>query len=174
MKHCILTIALVLICAGCGGKKSYPSTRLHQPSGDFSFVTPDNWFRTKLFGIDYVIVSTEPDHGMEPNIYVDFVKPDTEINDAYKKLLSIYKAKQRVYRIESKTEFETESGLDGLKIIAKRKHKDNLPLATYQYLIHDSDRTIAITCTCAYAVKDKYEPIFDQAIESLKSEKGSE
>jgi len=173
MKHYILTFALVLICAGCGGKKSYPSSRLYQPSGDFSFVTPDNWFRTKLFGIDYVIVSTEADHGIEPNIYVDFVKPNIDAEDAYQNLVSVYEDKQRGYRIESELQFETESGLEGLKIIAKRKNKNNLSLATYQYLVHDSDRTIAITCTCAYAVKDKYEPIFDQTIKSLKSEKGS-
>jgi hypothetical protein len=117
MKKILLTIIFAATLIGCGGDKPIPTSRLKQPVGDFSFVTPDGWNRM-----------------------------------------------QKVY-------FKTVWGLQGVKITARRMDKKKLPLGTYQYVIKENDRVFVITCTCAEAVKDKYEPIFDQTMQTLETEK---
>jgi len=171
MKKILLTIIIATTLSGCGGDKPIPSSRLSQPVGDFSFVTPDGWFRNKLAGIDFIVVSTEPDYGMNPNIFVDFVIPSPELDDAVAKATNSYETNHRDYEVIEKVDFKTESGLQGVKITARRLDKKKLPLGTYQYVIKGSDRAIVITCTCAEAVKEKYEPLFDQAMRTLETEK---
>ena len=157
--------------SGCGGDKPIPASRLEQPVGDFSFVTPDGWFRTKLAGIDFISVSTEPDSGIRPNIFVDFISPSPNLSEAVEKLTTSYKNNHRDYAVTEKTAFKTQSGLQGIKIIAQRKSNNQLSLGTFQYLIKGTDRVFSITCTCADAVNEKYEPIFDRAMQTLETDK---
>ena len=164
----ILITAIIL--AGCGDSKSHPASRLQQPSGEFSFVTPDGWSRTKLNGVDFIVVSGEPDFGTEPNLFVDLVASGS-ITDSTQKVIAKYRNNQRSYKILLQKDFVTDSGMSGTKITSERKSNKALPLASFHYLIQDSERVIAITASCADAVKEKYEPIFDEAMKSLESEK---
>ena len=66
MKQLLIAILAVALVSGCSGKKPVPASRLRQPAGGFSFVTPDGWFRTKLPGLDFIVVSTGPDYGANP------------------------------------------------------------------------------------------------------------
>ena len=161
---------IVAVLSGCGGDRPIPTSRLDQPIGNFSFVTPDGWFRNKIAGIDFIVVSTKPDCGINPNIFVDFVLPSPELNDAVVKLTTTYKSNHLDYEVIEQADFKTESGLQGVKITARRNSKKQLPLGTYQYVIKEVDRVIAITCTCADSVKEKYEPIFDQTLRTLETE----
>jgi hypothetical protein len=171
MKRIILTISAVAILTGCGGKTPIPVGRLQQPTGEFSFVTPDGWSRTKLPGIAFIIVSTLPDFGARPNIFVDFVKPSTHVSNMVGKVLQTNRDSHRTYEVAQQTDFMADAGLTGVKISAGHVNKDALPIATYHYLIQDSDRVIVITASCADPVKQQYEPIFDKALKSLRSER---
>ena len=162
-------LILMLSLAGCGRDKPYPSERLQQPSGKFSFVTPDGWHRTKLAGIAFTIVSIDPDYGARPNIYVDSVEPSGSLQDVASKVIDKNKASYESYSVLQQADFATASGLSGLKITAGRKNKDALPLSILHYLIADTGRVIVITCSCAEPVKAKYEAIFDLAMKSLQS-----
>jgi hypothetical protein len=164
-----LTAALL---AGCGGRKPASSGRLLQPAGQFSFVPPDGWSRTKLAGIDFVIVSTEPDAGAKPNIFVDFVERSGSLSNVVAGMVQTNRDNHRAYEVHQQEDFVTESGLRGLKISAGRKNKEALSLALFHYLIQDAERTIGLTCTCAEAAKQKYEATFDRAMKSLQSERG--
>jgi len=169
MKH-FSTLIFILILAGCGGNKPYPAERLRQPAGKFSFVTPDGWYRTKLGGIAFIIVSTDADYGARPNIYVDSVEPSGILKDVASKVTKQNKVNYESYSVSQQVAFATTSGLPGLKITAGRKNKDSLPLILIHYLITDKGRVIVITCSCAEPVKAKYESIFDRVIMSLQSE----
>ena len=171
MKKTLSIIVIVATLSGCGGEKPIPASRLEQPGGNFSFVTPDGWFRAKLVGIDFIVVSTDPDYGIKPNVFVDFVVPSPEIDDAVAKVINSYKTNRQDYEVIEKVDFKTESGLQGIKITARRMDKKKLPLGTFQYVIKGADQVFVITCTCADAVKEKYEPIFDQAMQTLEAEK---
>lgn len=173
MKRIVIAIFAVAVLTGCSGKKAIPASRLMQPAGEFSFVTPGGWFRTKLAGIDFIIVSGEPDFGSKPNLFVDFVKPGSTSN-VTQEVIETYQDNQRSYEVARRSDFVTESGLSGIKITASRETKDALPLATFHYLVQDAERVIVITATCADPVKQKYEPIFDAAMKSLESEKTSQ
>lgn len=173
MKRILLAILATAALSGCGGKKPIPASRLQQPAGDFSFVTPDGWFRTKLAGIDFIIVSGDPDFGSKPNLFVDFVKPGSASN-VTQEVIGTYQDNQRSYKVAHQCRFATDSGLNGVKITASRETKDSLPLATFHYLVQDGERIIAITASCADPVKQKYEPIFDAAMKSLELERTSQ
>jgi hypothetical protein len=168
-KWIILSALLIALCTGCG-KKVFSSGRLQQPKGEFSYVTPDGWHRTKLAGVDFIIISTDAESGIKPNLFVDEIFTASQLSDVAVRVSGKNKTALRAYKIEIQSDFTTQSGLSGIKIQAHHRTKQDLPLATFQYLIQDADRVISITCTCAGAVKIKYEPIFDAVINSLQSE----
>jgi hypothetical protein len=170
VKRILLAIVAVATLTGCGGRKPIPAGRLKQPVGDFSFVTPDGWFRTKLAGIDFIIVSGEQDFGSKPNLFVDFVKPGS-VSNVTQEVTGTYRDNHRSYEITRRSSFATDSGLPGIKIAAGRETRDALPLATFHYLFQDRDRVIVITATCADPVKERYEAVFDAAMKSLESER---
>jgi hypothetical protein len=173
MKRILLAILTVAVSTGCGGKKPIPASRLQQPAGEFSFVTPDGWVRTKLAGIDYIIVSGEPDFGSQPNLFVDFVNPGS-ISNMMQKVIGTYQDNHQAYEVAQRSDFATDSGLSGIKITASRETKDALPLGTFHYLFQDGGRVIVITATCAGTVKQRYETIFDAVMKSLESERTSQ
>jgi hypothetical protein len=168
-KGALLAILAAAVFSGCGGAKPTPAGRLVQPAGEFSFVTPDGWFRTKLAGIDFVIVSAAPDGGARPNIFVDFVEASGRVSSAAAKLIDANRLGMRGYGVDGQREFAAESGLQGIKISAGRENRDGLPLAVFHYLVQDGSRVIAVTCLCARTVREKYEPVFDAAMGSLRS-----
>jgi hypothetical protein len=170
MKHITIVLLTTVMVAGCGRKQPIPSGRLQQPAGRFSLVTPEGWYRTKLAGLAFVIVSTDSDFGAEPNIFVDFVKPSISFTNVVSGYITSHRDSHPDFAISQQVAFETESGLNGVKISAGRKNTDALPLATFHYLLEAGDRVIAITGTCADPAKVKYEPIFDSAMKSLRSE----
>jgi len=170
MKHITLILLAAAVLSGCGGKKPLPASRLEQSTGRFSYMTPDGWFRTKLPGIPFVIVSAEADFGAEPNIFVDSVEASAQLSNVVSRVISRHLKQHPSYTVSEQRDFNTDSGLSGIKISAGRANKDKLPLATLHYLFQDSDRIIAITCTCADPVKHKYEPLFDAAMKSLVTE----
>lgn len=167
----IITLIFSLLCCGCGGKKLIPAGRLHQSAGAFSFITPDGWLRTKLAGIDYIIVSAESDSGTSPNIFVDWVEPKADLARMSSQIQATNKDNYPDYEVIQQSDFKTNSGLKGIKIVATRKNRDGLPLAIFHYLIQDAERVIAITCSCSKSTDAKYEPIFDKTLKTLKTEK---
>jgi hypothetical protein len=172
----IIVLVIVFVSAvltGCGEKKSFPASRLSHPAGEFSFVTPDGWFRTKLIGIDFIVVSTDPDFGISPNIFVNFVESSAQVSTVVAELIEANTDNYRAYKVTQQSVFVAEFGLSGVKVSARRENKDALPIAVFHYLIQDVERVIVITCTCADPVKQKYEPIFDAAMKLLKSERES-
>ncbi|MCC5848105.1 MAG: hypothetical protein JJU29_08425 [Verrucomicrobia bacterium] len=172
MHKIILALVLgIVLLAGCGvhQKTPHPSGRLELPEAGFSYVTPDGWYRTKLMGIDHIIVSGPADYGIEPNLFVRFVKPASD-KSMKEEMLEIYKQNQNEYEVEQEEDFATDAGLQGTKITARHTSKDALPLAKFHYVFQDGDRLIGITATCASPRKERYEPIFDAAMKSLQIE----
>ncbi len=170
MRSIVIAVITVTLLSGCNGEKPIPTSRLVQPAGQFSFITPDGWFRTKLPVVDFIIVSTEPDYGAVPTIFVDFVTESTNLGKVTVKLIDTNTNNYRKYEVKQQSAFVTEFGLSGIKVSAGRENNDALPLALYHYLIQDADRVIVITCASSYPVRKKYEPIFDAAMKSLRSE----
>jgi len=170
MKKILLLLISTVILSGCGKNKPIPASRLEQPNADFSFLTPEGWFRNSVLGIDFIIVSTKADYGIEPNIFVDFISQSPDLNVAISKLTTLYK-KNRDFKIIKQSRFETKTGLHGIKIYSHRKTKKQIPLTSYHYLIVGTNRVVSITGTCADAVGKKYEPIFDQTMSTLEMEK---
>ena len=165
---------VILFGPNSAGRKTakipVPASRLVQPMGEFSFVTPDGWSRTKLAGIDFIIVSGAADRGAEPNIFVEGIEQSGSIENAAKALVKTKKERILTYKVLNKDDLVTESGLNGIKISAVRENDDALTLSLYHYLIGDENRTIVITCLCAETVQEKYEAIFDTAMRSLEFE----
>ena len=171
MRRVLITVLATIIMSGCTGSKPVPAGRLMQPAGKFSFVTPDGWVRSEVAGIDFVIVSTEPDGGVNPNIFVEGTPRSGNVRDEAAQMISAKRASVRAYAVLRQEEFATEAGLRGVKISARRETKDALPVSLYHFLLQDGDRAIGITCSCAETVKQKYEPIFDAAMTSVRSER---
>jgi hypothetical protein len=171
MKQIILTFLMLAVLFACGRNKPLPSSRLQQPAGQFSYITPDGWFRVKLSGLDFVVVSTDADFGVKPNIYVDYIEHPSTLEKAVANVMKVNQENHKSYQIDKQDDFMTEAGLAGVKISAVRKNDAALPLAIFHYLIEESGRVIVITCTCADSVKKKYEGLFDVAMKSLKAER---
>lgn len=171
MKQVLMAMLAAAMLSGCGGQKPVQASRLTQPAGAFSFVTPDGWFRTKLPGIDFIIVSTEPDGGARPNIFVDGVPRFDSVSNRVAKTIEEYRSRTPPDSAIEQQDFTTESGLRGVKITVHCQTEEALPLAFFHFILQDGDRVIAITCICAWSVKLKYEPVFDTAMRSLRPDK---
>jgi hypothetical protein len=171
MKQILIAILAVCILAGCSGQKPVPASRLTQPAGKLSFVTPDGWYRSKITGIDFIIVSTVADFGTSPNIFVEGDPRPGIVSNKVTQMIEANRDEISSYAVLKEDAFRTDSGLTGVKVSTRRETKEALPLALYHFLIQDSDRVIIITCSCAEPVKQKYEPIFDTAMRSLRPER---
>lgn len=158
----ILVLAAVL-AVSCSGKKPVPAGRLMQPAGRFSLVTPDGWYRSRVSGIDFVVVSSDPDHGVTPNIFVDGVPRRGRVADQARALAG-------ADTLLSQADFATASGLQGTRLLVRRATSDGVPVVACHFLIQDGERVIAITCSCAEAVRETYAPLFDEAMRSLRVE----
>lgn len=170
MKRILFILGMALMVSGCGRPAPLPAGRMIQPAGQFSFVTPDGWVRTQLPGIDFIVVSTEPDYGASPNIFVEGTPRSGQISAQQAQLIEVNRNQLRSYTVLGQKEFATKSGLKGMKITAHRETQESLPLALYHYLFQDGDRVIVLTGSCSDPVKQKYEPFFDSAMRSLRAE----
>ena len=164
-----LVMLMALAVAGCA-KKPVPSSRLLQPAGQFSFVTPDGWFWTKLPGVDFLVVSGPVDFGMQPNIFVEGVALSTNVAEVVAALVARYKSDYPSYAVSNQVPFATSSGMTGTKILAHRPTRDALPLSLFHYALLDGGRVIQVTCSCSQPVASRYEPIFDAAMRSIEAE----
>jgi hypothetical protein len=162
-------MSAILLLAGCAEPKKPVAGRLRQPAGRFSFVAPVGWSHAKLAGLDYIIVSAEPDAGARPNIFVDFIEPVARLSNVVERVVAMNENGQPAYRVVGRSAFETDSGLEGVKIRARRRNRDALALAVFHYLIQDDDRVLAITCTCAESVSGRYVSVFDAALRSVQT-----
>ncbi len=169
MRIAMIALLALGLTAGCNRKTATPAGRMEQPSGGFSFVTPDGWYRSKPVGMDFVIVSTEPDYGVSPNIFVEFVRPGTDFESSLAALTNRYARNHRKYEIVTQNEFFTKSGLPGIRMFAHRESLQNQSLTTIHYLISIHGNILGVTCTCAQAVEKNYIPLFDQAIATVEA-----
>ena len=169
MKKSGILILMTLAVAGCGNRP-FPSSRLSQPAGRFSFVTPDGWFRSKLPGMEFLVVSGPADYGMQPNFFVEGTTPTTNVAEAATVLVGRYRSNYPSYAVSNQTAFATMSGMTGTRILAHRETRDALPVALYHYVVLDRDRVIQVTCSCSQPVSARYEPIFDTAMKSIEPE----
>lgn len=174
VKRMLAALLITSVIGGCAGKKPAPASRLVQPAGEFSFVTPDGWYRSKLPGIDFVIVSADADYGASPNIFVEGAPRPGVVRNRATQMTEANRAGVPAYASLEQDAFSTESGLTGLKVSARRENRDALPLALWHYLFQDGNRVIVLTCSCAEPVKQKYEPVFDLAMRSLRTERSDE
>lgn len=161
---------MLTLFGGCSKPIAHPASRLHQPKGAFSFVTPEGWHRTQLAGIDFIVVSTDADYGIQPNIFVKTIQPDTIAHNTASEQNKSNQQNLHAYELQTQSHFTTRSHLAGIKTQSSFHNKQGLPLVRFEYFIQDNHRVIAISCTCAEAVQDTYEPIFDEAIHSLQTE----
>jgi hypothetical protein len=165
----LLLILLTLAVVGCG-QKPFPASRLSLPAGGFSFVTPDGWFRSKVAGIDFLVVCGPQDYGMQPNIFIEGIIPSTNPVEAVTTLVSRYKANYRSYGVSTQEVFTTASGLTGMKITAGRKNNDAVPMSLFHYTVLARDHVFLATCSCSQPVAGRYEPVFDAAMKSVEAE----
>jgi len=165
----LLALCVGALLAGCGEAPA-PAGRLRQPAGEFSYVTPAHWRRTRPAGMDFVIVATNAEAGLSANIFVEGPPRRGTVREQAARLLAVYRDRSRDYAVIRQQDFNTDSGLPGLKITACRRTKESLSLALYHYLLQDGDRVIRVTCSCAASVARKYEPVFDAAMKSLRAE----
>lgn len=166
MKNILALTLITLVVMGCG-QKPFPASRLSQPAGNFSFITPDGWFRYKLPGIDFLVISGPPDSGMQPNIFTEGIATSTNLSKTMSALINRYKTNYPSYAILNRDVFTTTSGMTGTKTVALRKTNEALQVSLFHYVIPNRKGSIQITCSCAKQVANRYEPLFDAAMKSI-------
>lgn len=169
VKHIFTLLIFLSLISGCGKEPTFPASRMEQPAGSFSMVTPEGWYRKKLAGLEFIIVSATPDYGFRSNIFVDGIQPSIDLDKVANAVIERSQNAYQDYESIKQSDFKTESGMTGLKLESTRKDMNQLPLSTFQYLIKDSERTLIFSCSCAETMKAKYESIFDDAISSIES-----
>ncbi len=108
--------------------------------------------------------------GDSPNIFVEGAPRLGRVSNRVTQMIDANRDELRAYAVLQQQEFATTSGLIGVRVAARRETKEALPLTLYHFLLQDGDRVISITCSCAESVKQKYEPVFEAAMKSLRSE----
>ena len=136
----------------------------------YSYISPDQWIRKKLPGLDYTLLVSTSDSGLAPSIYPERPPQSGTVDEVADALLDANRDEMRAYVVIDRTRFSTDSGLPGLKVTAQYSTTENLAVSHFLYLLQDGPRVLVLGCRCAYAVTDKYQPVFDAAMKSLKNE----
>lgn len=165
------TFLSLAVASGCRRDNQRPEGRIYEPIGGFSYVAPDGWFRLKDPDMNHTTVGTYEDAGKSPQISVYFVHGSGAANDAAERYLK-HNRKRKGHTVVQNIPFVTDSGLTGFKISARLEDEniDPVPVALHHYMIQNAGQVIGITCVCADSVNQKYEPVFDKTMKSMRSE----
>jgi len=162
----LLIFAILIVLLGCGKEpERAPSQRLQQPDIPLSYVTPDNWYIGTIPGNNYLVVYTEIDYGIHPNIRIEKVVEQPYLFDTF---IHEMETGYKKFTIVSRSEFLTESGIRCEKVKATRKNPENIPLSHFHYYLVGMDNVYIITAICPKDTENKYRNVFDAVIKTVQ------
>lgn len=168
MKDYMLILILCLFFAGCSEQtEPLPAARFTFSGTNLSFITPVNWFRTKIPSSNYLTIFTDIHYGIKPNIQLEYYTKEGDPQNALQAYIEKKKSMYADYTIIEKSQFQTTSGLAGLKIKARRENSDRTPVIHNTYVFTNNLAVFLIAATCAEPSLDLFDVIFDNAMRSV-------
>ena len=141
--------------------------RHRETAGGFSFCPPQGWTLKSFPGMKYSIAAGSPSNGFAPNINV--VDEAAEMSlaayvDANKKMLSkAFKS----YKEVGKSEFKTNSGLKGTRLIIENDQGGTMLRQTFNFFSGTGDKKFVVTCSALASGGEKLDEVFEASLKTF-------
>lgn len=165
----VMVLLVLLLCSGCIGQRE------QQLEGEFLFENtglvlqlPENWQAVVIPGSEWPLLATEIDYGIRPNIRLLRYSSDPSLTSDVESFLAQEQKADSSYRVVTEENFPVGGFLSGLKVTAKRKNSDNIPIIHFSYILRGEQGRYILYATCAEPGLVGLEPLFDGIIRSAQ------
>lgn len=171
--HTVITLSCLISISGCCQQATPAPTRHFEPSANFSYLPPAGWTIKDTDPPNTGIVVSEPVDGFSANVLFTFearqIFPITLPN--YVKLLrDSFKTMFPDLTVIKDDRFQTKSGLQGFVHVIQRK-EDGVAIQQTFYFLENGPAKLIVGCTSRTIEADKFSPMFEELLESLRFEK---
>ena len=141
---------------------------MQEPSGDFVYSVPSSWMVANIEGMKYQIARDIKKDSFAANI--NFFKENTKATFAqfFKIDMDDVRKNVRDYKEISNTNFSTEGGLKGKRLVCTNTQFGNNFMQVYYFLEGRNGDKFIITGTSLIKSQKEYLPIFDLIAKSFK------
>lgn len=169
MQKKIISLSLFLLILYIPAFSQNKVKEVSEPTGGFSYFVPAGWTISKIDGMQFQIARDKGANGFYPNLNILQEKNKFTFEEYYKANIAQLKEFISDYKELLTEEFITSAGLKGKKHTCSCKQVGkNLFQAYYFFERKDKTKTM-ITCSSLIEDKNKYAPIFDSIVKSLKT-----
>jgi hypothetical protein len=163
--------AVILACAAYTAAQ--PCTRHEEPDGGFSICIPEGWTVRETPTSKFKSLFAPKLDGFSPNINFRqelTSKTLTDYVSAGVALVMATKEKIGLTSIEplGQSDFKTDSGLKGIRVIFKSDYKGIMVRTTQYYFDAGNDRKLVITATALDQHKAVFDVVFERAAKSFQ------
>lgn len=171
MKKVALAFAVALtFCVCAAGQR--PGDRVVKPqSGDYMIVVPDSWTYHDAGRIQIMAASVS--NGPSPNIVISFDKTNLSLKEyivrGFKNLIKVFNETDgKIISVSAVSEFVTESGQKGVKIVIGIQHVDRFISQNIYVFDGANGKKWAIGGTAEVKDYSSYNKDFDRIVKSWK------
>ena len=153
------------------GGKLQDDGRWVETEGGYSFIPPKEWRLSYQPGSHYKQVVGPGERNRVPTIL--FGKPKSaEPLATYVENCRKFRPSGLVHKDISHTEFATDQGLKGVKLVYDRTHSGSQEVRRFVDFIFNwgADRKLQVHCMCTTEDAEKCEKVFDECIKTLRME----
>ncbi len=147
---------------------SAQGTRLTEPAGGFSYLTPAGWHIRTFPGLKYKICYTTPANGFAPNINtVDEVAP-MALGPYMQLSVTQMKRAYASLHVVSQNPFATASGLRGVRMVTDGVVGDKHMHQIFYVFPGANNRKFVLTASSLASDHSKYDVATDKAMKTFK------
>ncbi len=176
MKKALIAAALLLAFAATGAAQGTCLRYLESGAG-FSFCPPDGWSIKESEGEKYKLFFGTAANNFAPNLNIKEQTSEASLAEYEALARKLILAKENVEKLGAtsteavgQSDFLTDSGLRGIKVIFKTEYKGLLIQSTQYYFELKGGRKIIVTFTCLVGDKDFLDPILDRSLTTFRVE----
>jgi hypothetical protein len=169
----IIAVALavaILQTGGCRKNAGLPASRLYEPAGRFSYVTPDGWTRRRVAGIKYHMVAGPEENGTAPSLYI----MDEDTPEGLDSYIPAFVARQKkIYPdiiVGAERTLITEEGTT-VHVVEATRIARGTPLTLRLFFLRRDPQTIVVTGTWRKEDQNSLSEVFDEVLRTFRFEK---
>lgn len=150
--------------------------RHSEPEGGFSFCPPEGWEAREVEGQIYKVLVGPQVGEATPNMIVKSVRFDGTLDAFVRGNVAELERKSRAgalrsFKLVGRTEFVTDAGRRGSKIIVQQLMLGNLLRQSFYAFDAGGGRKLVFTCTVLAEGGEQMDAPFDQSMKTLRMER---
>ena len=162
-----ITILFILLPLSSVVMANQTGSILVETDGGFSYAAPSGWKISEFPGLKFKIAFGKPIDGFSPNInVVDENYNSNLINYVIENEKNMKKIFQN-YKHIGKKEFQTNSGLKGIKLVIEADQQGKSLRQTFYFFTRNDGKKLVVTCSVPLEQGEKYNHIFDSSMKTF-------